>query len=81
MLLCKKQNIMQKNTYRHYHLDTKKSERAAPLLQAIEREWEERICSGLSDGYMQILRTLMQTVAENRYRRMQNIGDSHVTGE
>jgi DNA-binding MarR family transcriptional regulator len=114
MLLCKKQNIMQKTTDRHYHPDTeaitrsvrklkdagyirriidpddrravrlfltKKGVRAAPLLEAIEREYEERICSGLSDGYMQILRTLMHTVAENRYRRMQNIGDRHVTGE
>jgi DNA-binding MarR family transcriptional regulator len=60
---------------------TEKGERAAPFLQAIDREWEERICSGLSTGDMQTLRTLMRTVAENSYWSMQDIGDSHVTGE
>jgi DNA-binding MarR family transcriptional regulator len=60
---------------------TKKGERAAPLLQAIDREWEERICSSLSDKDIQTLRTHMRTVAENSHRSMQNVGDSHVTGE
>jgi len=58
---------------------TKKGERAAPLLQAIDREWEERICSSLFGKDMQTLRTLMRTVAENSDRSMQNVGDSHVT--
>jgi DNA-binding MarR family transcriptional regulator len=56
---------------------TKKGERAAPLLLAIDREWEERICAGLSDRNKQILKILMRTVAENSHRNMQNAGDCH----
>jgi DNA-binding MarR family transcriptional regulator len=60
---------------------TKKGESAASLLQAIDREWEERICAGLADKDKDTLKTLMRTVAENSYRSMQNIGDSHDENE
>jgi len=60
---------------------TKKGERAAPLLQAIDREWEERICAGLPDKDRHTLRTLMRTVAENSHRSMQNAGDGHDADE
>ncbi len=60
---------------------TGKGERAAPLLQAIDREWEERICTGLSDEDNRTLRNLMRTVAENSHRSMQNAGDSHDSDE
>jgi DNA-binding MarR family transcriptional regulator len=60
---------------------TKKGERAAPLLQAIDREWEERICAGLSNRDRHTLMTLMRTVAENSYRSMQTGGDGHDTDE
>jgi DNA-binding MarR family transcriptional regulator len=54
---------------------TKKGESAAPLLHAIDREWEEQICAGLPEKDKQILKTLMRTVAENSHRSMQNAGD------
>ena len=60
---------------------TKKGKRAAPLLQAIDREWEEWICSGLSNEDTQTLTSLMRTVAENGHRILQNVGDNHATGE
>ena len=60
---------------------TKKGERAAPLLQAIDREWEERICAGLSDKDRHTLRTLMRTIAENSHRSMQTAGDGHDADE
>ena len=60
---------------------TKKGENAAPLLQAIDREWEERICAGLPDKDRHTLRTLMRTVAENSHRSMQNAGDGHNADE
>ena len=50
-------------------------------MQAIDREWEERICSSLFGKDMQTLRTLMRTVAENSDRSMQNIGEDHDTDE
>lgn len=56
---------------------TKKGERAAPLLQAIDREWEEQICAGLPDKDRHTLMTLMRTVAENSYRSMQTAGEGH----
>jgi len=59
----------------------KKGKRAAPLLQAIDREWEEWICSGLSNEDTQTLTSLMRTVAENGHRILQNVGDNHATGE
>jgi DNA-binding MarR family transcriptional regulator len=60
---------------------TKKGERAAPLLQVIDREWEEQICDGLPDKDKQTLKTLMRTVAENSYRSMQSVRDSHDADE
>jgi MarR family transcriptional regulator, temperature-dependent positive regulator of motility len=60
---------------------TKKGERAAPQLQAIDREWEERIYAGIPDRDKQILKTLMRTVAENSHRNMQNSGALHDADE
>jgi DNA-binding MarR family transcriptional regulator len=60
---------------------TKKGETAAPLLQAIDREWEEQICAGLPEKDRHTLMTLMHTVAKNSYRSMQNDGDGHGADE
>jgi DNA-binding MarR family transcriptional regulator len=53
---------------------TEKGERVAPLLQAINNEWEERVCTGISIEEREILNTLMRTVAENSHRNIQNAG-------
>ena len=53
---------------------TEKGERVAPVLQAINLEWEELVCTGISIQEREILNTLMRTVAENSHRNMQNAG-------
>ncbi len=53
---------------------TEKGERVAPVLQAINHEWEELVCTGISIKEREILNTLMRTVAENCHRNMQNTG-------
>jgi len=54
---------------------TEKGERVAPVLQDINREWEEQVCAGLSRDEKETLNTLMRTVAENSHRSMQHAGD------
>jgi DNA-binding MarR family transcriptional regulator len=54
---------------------TGKGKMAAPFLQAIDREWEDRICCGLSQDEKETLNTLMRTIAQNSCRVMQNHGD------
>jgi DNA-binding MarR family transcriptional regulator len=53
---------------------TTKGEQVAPVLQAIDHEWEELACTGLSKGERETLNTLMRTVAENSHMSMQNAG-------
>lgn len=53
---------------------TEKGERVAPVLQAINHEWEELVCTGISIKEREILNTLMRTVAENSHKNMQNTG-------
>jgi DNA-binding MarR family transcriptional regulator len=60
---------------------TEKGEQAAPLLKAINHEWEERICTGLTAGEQKTLNSLMHTVAENSHRCMQNNGGFADAGE
>jgi DNA-binding MarR family transcriptional regulator len=59
---------------------TEKGEQVAPMLRAINREWEELVCSGLSKSEREILTTLMRTVAENSHRNMQNTGEQPDAG-
>jgi DNA-binding MarR family transcriptional regulator len=51
---------------------TKKGEQVAPVLQAIDHEWEELVCTGLSPEERANLNNLMRTVAENSRRNMQD---------
>ena len=53
---------------------TEKGKEAAPVLQAINIEWEEQVCAGLSQEDRENLNTLMRRVAENSHRSMQNSG-------
>jgi DNA-binding MarR family transcriptional regulator len=53
---------------------TEKGERVAPVLQEINREWEEQVCTGLSRDEKETLNSLMRTVAENSHRSMQHAG-------
>jgi DNA-binding MarR family transcriptional regulator len=53
---------------------TEKGEQVAPVLQAIDREWEEQVCAGLSQEERASLNCLMRTVAENSHMSMQNNG-------
>ncbi|MFA4877906.1 MAG: MarR family transcriptional regulator [Methanoregula sp.] len=53
----------------------------APVLQAINREWEALACSGLSDQEKTTLNSLMQTIAKNSCRIMQDSGDKTHAGE
>ena len=46
---------------------TAKGEDAEPLLKAIDQEWEERICSGLSAEKKRHLEELMHAVALNSF--------------
>ncbi|MFA4824903.1 MAG: MarR family transcriptional regulator [Methanoregula sp.] len=54
---------------------TEKGERVAPVLQDINREWEEQVCAGLSRDEKETLNSLMRTVAENSHRSMQHARD------
>jgi DNA-binding MarR family transcriptional regulator len=54
---------------------TEKGEQVAPLLKAIDNEWEERICTGLTEDGRRTLNTLMRTVAVNSHRSMQDAGE------
>lgn len=44
---------------------TGKGKEAAPILRAIDREWEERICAGLSPDQKRHVQELMHTIARN----------------
>jgi DNA-binding MarR family transcriptional regulator len=54
---------------------TRKGKRTTPLLQAIEREWEARVCSGLSQQERETLHILMQIAAQNSCSTMETSGD------
>jgi DNA-binding MarR family transcriptional regulator len=54
---------------------TEKGEKIAPVLQAIDREWESQICAGLSQERKNTLNTLMRTLAQNSHLAMKNSGD------
>jgi DNA-binding MarR family transcriptional regulator len=54
---------------------SEKGEQAAVELQAIDREWEEHICKGLSQKKRETLYSLMRTVAQNSHRAMQFSGE------
>lgn len=60
---------------------TEKGEQTAPLLKAINHEWEDLICAGLGGNEKKLLNTLMRTVAENSFRSMQDHGGSADAGE
>jgi MarR family transcriptional regulator, temperature-dependent positive regulator of motility len=47
---------------------TEKGEQAAPVLQAVDREWEAHVWTGLSGKDREHLVNLMRTVALNSYR-------------
>jgi DNA-binding MarR family transcriptional regulator len=55
---------------------TEKGERAIPLLQGINREWEKIITSGLSKEERAALNNLMHRVAQNSIAILQKDGDS-----
>jgi DNA-binding MarR family transcriptional regulator len=59
---------------------TEKGERVAPVLRAINREWEEQVCAGLSKSETETLTTLMRTVAQNSHRNMQETGEKTDAG-
>ncbi|MDP3562932.1 MAG: MarR family transcriptional regulator [Methanoregula sp.] len=54
---------------------TEKGEQVAPVIRAINREWEEQVCTGLSPAERESLTTFMRTVAENSHRSIQNTGE------
>jgi DNA-binding MarR family transcriptional regulator len=54
---------------------TKKGEQIAPVLKAIDNEWDDQVCAGLSLEEKETLNTLMRMVAENSHRNMQNAGE------
>jgi MarR family transcriptional regulator, temperature-dependent positive regulator of motility len=54
---------------------TRKGARAVPLLQAINRDWESQISSGISTGEMTTLHTLICRVAQNSFTILQKSGD------
>ena len=54
---------------------TEQGEKIAPVLQAIDREWEAQICAGLSQDEKISINTLMHTVALNSHLAMKNSGD------
>jgi DNA-binding MarR family transcriptional regulator len=60
---------------------TEKGEQAAPLLMAINHEWEEHICTGLTAREQKTLNSLMRTVAGNSFRSMQDDGGFPDAGE
>ena len=51
---------------------TEKGEQVAPMLRAINHEWEEQVCAGLSIAEKDTLTTLMRMVAENSHRNIQH---------
>jgi len=51
---------------------TEKGELAESVLKAINTEWEEQVCAGLSSQERENLNTLMHKVAENSHMSMQN---------
>ena len=54
---------------------TEKGEQVAPVLHAINHEWEEQVCTGLSQTERETLTTLMRAVAENSHRSIPNAGE------
>ncbi|MEI8330300.1 MAG: MarR family transcriptional regulator [Methanomicrobiales archaeon] len=46
---------------------TEKGEQAAPVLRAINREWEDQVCAGLSPCEKETLTLLMRNVAKNSH--------------
>ena len=55
---------------------TEKGERVIPLLQAINREWESQIGTGLPKKDMAALHTLIRHVAQNSFTILQKNGDT-----
>jgi MarR family transcriptional regulator, temperature-dependent positive regulator of motility len=55
---------------------TVKGERAVPLLQAINREWEKYISAGLSKVELAALHSLMRRVAQNSFLILQKDGET-----
>jgi DNA-binding MarR family transcriptional regulator len=54
---------------------TEKGEKVGAVLQAIDDEWEENICAGLSKKKQETLYTLMHKVAQNSHLAMHNSGE------
>lgn len=55
---------------------TEKGERAIPLLQRINREWEETISTGFTVDEIPVLHSLMHRVARNSFTILQRNGDA-----
>ena len=53
---------------------TEKGEQVAPMIRAINHEWEDQVCASLSPAEKETLNTLMYTVAENSHRNLQTPG-------
>ena len=60
---------------------TGKGEGSIPLLQAINREWEDQISAGLSKDEGRALHSLMHRVARNSYSILQKEGESGDDGK
>lgn len=60
---------------------TDKGEKVVPVLQAINRDWEDRVCAGLPANKREILLSLMHRIAENSHAIMQETGGYSYAGE
>ena len=60
---------------------TGKGEGAIPLLQAINREWEDQISAGLSKDEGRALHSLMHRVARNSFSILKKEGESGDDGK
>ena len=60
---------------------TGKGEGSIPLLQAINREWEDQISAGLSKDEDRALHSLMHRVARNSFSILQKEGESGDDGK
>jgi len=54
---------------------TEKGKAAAPVLQAIDREWESTICTDISKPEKVLIKSLMLTVAKNSVITLNKSGD------
>ena len=54
---------------------TEKGGRAAPVIIAIDREWEAAVCAGLSGADKETLQGLVRRVTQNSLGYMQDEGD------